>query len=85
MDGKVETVLVGIVRPLNMPKFLVAKLLVVLLFLIIFFCGIAALRSGKIRSRGRKLNRDENPIGYWFTVFVSLAGPVAIIYLLLTR
>ena len=68
-----------------MPKLLVAKMLVVLLFLIIFFSGIAALRSGKIRSRGRKFNRDENPIGYWFAVFVSLAGPVAIIYLLLTR
>lgn len=67
-----------------MPKFLVAKMFVVLIFLIIFFSGIAALRSGKIRSRGRKFNRDENPIGYWFTVFVSLMGPAVIIYLLLT-
>ena len=69
----------------NMPKYLVAKIFLVLLFLIIFSCGIAALKSGEIRSRGHKFNRDEDPLGYWFSVLVTLGGPIAIIYLLLTR
>jgi hypothetical protein len=68
-----------------MPKYLVAKIFLILLFLIIFYCGIAALRSGEIRSRGYKFNRDEDPLGYWFSVLVTLVGPMAIIYLLLTR
>jgi hypothetical protein len=68
-----------------MPKYLVAKIFLILLFLIIFYCGIAALRSGEIRSRGYKFNRDEDPLGYWFSVLVTLVGPIAIIYLLLTR
>jgi hypothetical protein len=68
-----------------MPKFLIAKIFLILLFLIIFYFGIAALRSGEIRSRGHKFNRDEKPLGYWFSVLISLVGPIAIIYLLLTR
>jgi len=68
-----------------MPKFLIAKIFLILLFLIIFYFGIAALKSGEIRSRGHKFNRDENPLGYWFSVLISLVGPIAIIYLLLTR
>jgi len=68
-----------------MPKYLIARIFLILIFLIIFYCGIAALRSGEIRSRGYKFNRDENPLGYWFSVVVSLVGPMAIIYLLLTR
>jgi hypothetical protein len=68
-----------------MPKYLIAKIFLILLFLIIFYCGIAALRSGEIRSRGHKFNRDEDPLGYWSSVLVTLVGPIAIIYLLLTR
>jgi hypothetical protein len=68
-----------------MPNFLIGKLIVVLLFSLIFYFGIAGLRSGEIRSRGYKLKRDENPLGYWLTVLISLVGPVVIIYLVLTR
>lgn len=68
-----------------MPRFLIAKAFVIANFLIVFYFGIAALKSGEIRSRGYKYNRDENPLGYWFTVLVTLVGPAAIIYLLLTR
>jgi len=68
-----------------MPKFLIGKIVVVLLFSLIFYFGIAGLRSGEIRSRGYKLKRDENPLGYWLTVLISLVGPVVIIYLMLTR
>ena len=68
-----------------MPRFLIAKIFIVFLFLLVFNCGIASLKSGEIRSRGYKFNRDENPIGYWFTVLITLVGPVAIIYVLLTR
>ncbi len=64
-----------------MPRFLVARIFIILIFLIIFYFGIVALRSGEIRSRGHKFSRDEDPLGYWFTVLVSLVGPVAIIYL----
>jgi hypothetical protein len=53
--------------------------------LLVFYYGIVALKSGEIRSRGHRFNRDENPIGYWFTVLINLVGPMAIIYLLLTR
>ena len=68
-----------------MPKYLVAKIFLILLFLIILYCGIAALRSGETRSRGYKFNRDKDPLGNWFSVLVTLVGPIAIIYLLLTR
>lgn len=30
-------------------------------------------------------HRDDNPLGYWFTVLTSLVGSAAIIYLMLTR
>jgi hypothetical protein len=66
-------------------NYLIAKIFLVLLFLIIFYCGIAALRSGEIRSRGHKFNRNDDPLGYWFSVLITLVGPIAIIYLLLTR
>jgi len=68
-----------------MPKYWIAKTFLILLFLSIFYCGVAALRSSEIRSRGHKFNRDEDPLGYWFSVLVTLVGPIAIIYLLLTR
>ena len=69
----------------KMHRFLLAKIVIILLFLVVFYCGVAGLRSGEIRSRGYKFNRDEQPIGYWFTILITLLGPVAIIYLLLTR
>jgi len=68
-----------------MPKFLIGRIVVVLLSLLVFYFGIAGLRSGEIRSRGYKFKQNENPFGYWFTVFTSLVGPVVIIYLVLTR
>ena len=68
-----------------MPKFLLARLVVILLSSLIFYFGIAGLKSGEIRSRGYKFHRDENPLGYWFSVLTSLAGSVAIIYLMATR
>ncbi len=68
-----------------MPQFLFARIVIVLLFLVVFYYGIAGLRSGAIRSRGHKFNRDDDPVGYWFTVLVTLVGPVIIIYLILTR
>ena len=67
-----------------MPRLLIGRVVVILLSLLIFYFGIAGLKSGEIRSRGWKFSRDENFLGYWFTVFTSLAGPVAIIYLMLT-
>jgi hypothetical protein len=68
-----------------MPRFLLTRIFIILIFLLVFYCGIAALKSGEIRSRGYKFNRDDDPIGYWFTVLITLVGPMAIIYLLLTR
>jgi hypothetical protein len=68
-----------------MPRFLIGRVVVILLSSLIFYFGIAGLKSGEIRSRGYKFKRDENPLGYWFTVVTSLVGPVAIIYLMLTR
>ena len=68
-----------------MPRFLIPRIVIILMFLLVFYCGIAALRTGEIRSRGYKFNRDEDPIGYWFTVLITLVGPVGIIYLMLTR
>jgi hypothetical protein len=68
-----------------MPKLLLARIVVILLSSLVFYFAIAGLKSGEIRSRGYKFHRDENPLGYWFTVLTSLAGPVAIIYLMLTR
>lgn len=68
-----------------MPRFLIARIFIILIFLLVFYSGIAALKSGEIRSRGYKFNRDEHPISYWFTVLITFVGPVVIIYLMLTR
>lgn len=68
-----------------MSGFLIARTITILLFLLIFYFGVTALRSGEIKSRGHKFTRDGNPVGYWFTVLISLGGPAVIIYLLLTR
>ena len=68
-----------------MHKFLIGRIIVMLLFSLVFYFEIAGLKSGEIRSRGYKFNRDENPLGYGFTVLTSLLGPVAIIYLMLTK
>ncbi|HTQ25180.1 MAG TPA: hypothetical protein VMI09_10820 [Candidatus Binataceae bacterium] len=68
-----------------MPKFLIGRIVVILLSSLIFYFAIAGLKSGEIRSRGYMFKRDKNPFGYWFTVLTSLVGPAAIIYLLLTR
>ena len=68
-----------------MPKFLIGRILVILFFSLVFYFGIAGLKSGEILSRGYKFNRDENPLGYWFTVMTSLVVIVAIIYQMLTR
>ena len=68
-----------------MPKLLLARIVVILLSSLVFYFAIAGLKSGEIRSRGYKFHRDENPLGYWFTVLTSLVGPAAIIYLMLTR
>ena len=68
-----------------MPKFLIARIVIVLGFLLVFYYGIVALKTGEIRSRGYKFNRDESPIGYWFTALVTVVGPLAMIYLMLTR
>ena len=68
-----------------MPNFLIGRIIVILLFSLVFYFGIAGLRFREIRSRGYKFKRDENPLGYWFTVLTSLVGPVVIIYLMLTR
>jgi hypothetical protein len=68
-----------------MPRFLIARIVIVLLSSLVFYFGIAGLQSGQIRSRGYTLHQDENPLGYWLTVLTSLAGPVAIIYLIATR
>ncbi len=68
-----------------MPQYLLARVVLISLFLLVLYFGIAGLRSGEIRSRGHKFYRDEDPLGYWFTIFVTLVGPVIIIYLLITR
>ncbi len=68
-----------------MPKFLIARLVVVLLSSLVLYFGIVGLKSGEIRSRGYKFHRDENPLGYWFSVLTSVAGSLAIIYLMVTR
>ena len=68
-----------------MPNFLIGRVVVILLSSLVLYFGVAGLKSGEIRSRGYNFNRDENPLGYWFTVLTSLVGPVAIIYLMLTR
>jgi hypothetical protein len=68
-----------------MPTFPIGRIIVILLFSLVFYFGIAGLKSGEIRSRGYKFTRDDNPLGYWFSVVTSLVGPVAIIYLILTR
>lgn len=68
-----------------MPKFSIATIALVLLLAVVFYSGITGLQSGEIKSRGYKFKRDENPVGYWFCILISLVAPVAIIYLLLTR
>ncbi len=68
-----------------MPKFLIGRIIVILLFSVVFYFGIAGFKTGEIRSRGHKFNRDENPLGYWFTILISLVAPAAIIYLVLTK
>ena len=68
-----------------MPKLLIGRIVVILLSSLIFYFGIVGLKSGETRSRGYKFSRDENPLGYWFTILTSLVGSAAIIYLMLTR
>lgn len=68
-----------------MPRFLIPRVFTILIFLLVFYYGIAALKTGEMRSRGYKFNRGEDPIGYWFTVLITLVGPAVIIYLMLTR
>jgi hypothetical protein len=68
-----------------MPKYFAARIVIASVWLIVFHFGIAALRSGEIRSGAYKFNRDDHPVGYWFTVLVHLVGPVAIIFVILTR
>ena len=68
-----------------MPKFLIGRIVVILLSLVVFYFGVAGLKSGEIRSRGYTFHCDEDPLGYWFTVLISLVGSLAIIYLMLTR
>ena len=68
-----------------MPKFLIGRIVVILLSSLIFYFGIAGLKSGETRSRGYKFSRNENPLGYWFTILTSLVGSAAIIYLMVTR
>jgi len=68
-----------------MPRFLIAKIVIIFLFAVVFYFGIVGLRSGEIKSRGYKFKRDDSPVGYWFTVLTSIVGPVAITYVLLTR
>lgn len=68
-----------------MPRFSIATIVIIFLSAVVFYFGIAGLKSGETKSRGYKFKRDENPIGYWFTILISLVGPVAITYLLLTR
>ena len=68
-----------------MPRFLIAKIVIIFLFAVVFYYGIVGPKSGEIRSRGYKFHRDENPVGYWFSILISLVGPVAIIHVLLNR
>lgn len=68
-----------------MPKLLTGRIVVVLLSSLVFYFGIAGLRSGEIRSRGYKFHRDQNPLGYWFTILTTVLGSAAIIYLMLTK
>jgi hypothetical protein len=68
-----------------MPKFLIGRIVVILLSSVVFYFGIVGLKSGETRSRGYKLRRNENPLGFWFSILTSLIGSAAIIYLMLTR
>ncbi len=68
-----------------MPRFLIGRIVVILLSSLVVYFGIIGLKSGEIRSRGYKFKRDEDPLGYWFTVLITLVGSAAIIYLMLTR
>ena len=69
----------------EMSRLQIAKMVVIFLFAVVFYCGLRGLRSGEIRSRGYKFHREKNPLGYWSTMLITLLGPVVIIYLLLTR
>lgn len=69
----------------NMTKFAIGRIVVIVLSSLIFYFGVVGLKSGEIRSRGYKFRRDDNFVGYWLSVLTSLLGPVAIIYLMLTR
>jgi hypothetical protein len=40
-----------------MPRFLIARLFIILIFLLVFYHAIVALRTGEIKSRGHKFNR----------------------------
>ena len=68
-----------------MPTFLIGRIVVILLCSLVFYLGITGLKSGETRSRGFKYTRRDNPVGYWFAVMISLAAPVVIVYLILTR
>jgi hypothetical protein len=68
-----------------MPTYLFGRAVIVVLCAILFGCGLASLRSGETRSRGRRFTRDENPLGYWLSVILSLVAPPVITYLVLTR
>ena len=70
---------------LTMHRFLPGRMIVVLLSCLIFYFGIAGLKSGEIRSRGYKFKREESPFGYWGIILITLAGSLATIYLMLTR
>jgi hypothetical protein len=68
-----------------MSRFFIARIVIILGFLLVFYFGIVGLKTGEIRSRGYTFSRDEEPLGYWFTVLITLLGPAAIIYVMLTR
>ena len=68
-----------------MPRLLLGRIVVIVLFLLVFYHGMVALKTGEIRSRGYKFTRDNDPLGYWFTVLVTSVGSVIIIYLMLTK
>ena len=40
------------------PNYVIAKMIVIILFVFIFYCGIAGLKSGEIRSRGYKFKQQ---------------------------
>jgi hypothetical protein len=42
-----------------MHRFLTARIFVILIFLLVFYYGIAVLKTGETRSRGYEFNRDK--------------------------